>query len=246
MSQDDPLALRDGVEIEGDFHIHGKDERILCVTEAPGRPKNRKVVLNEIVVGIDGMIPLWREGVTLYWRFHERSFRAFANPAAAKARIRELMATALDRWGDASPVAFQERESGWDFEVILRNADDCRNGGCVLASAFFPDKGQHKLTIYPMMLQQDEEEQIETLIHEIGHMFGLRHFFAKVSESQNPSEIFGTHVKFSIMNYGSDSRLTESDRSDLKELYKRARARELVAINGTPIQLVSPFSSFGT
>lgn len=224
-------------------HVYG--EGIVCATEGPGRPKDRNVTINEIVVGLGDSIPLWAKGVTLYWRFNTSSFNAFANPDAAKARIRALMGKAIASWGTAAPVKFVERKTGWDFEVVLRNSDNCSALGCVLASAYFPDGGRHKLTIYPKMLQQPESEQIETMVHELGHVFGLRHFFAKVSETQIPSEIFGTHVAFSIMNYGAPSVLTEADRADLTALYQKARSGELRAINGTPIALVRPFSSLG-
>ena len=52
------------------------------------------------------------------------------------------------------------------------------------------------------MFTQSPEEQVETLIHEIGHVFGLRHFFAQLSETAWASEVFGTHDPLSIMNYG--------------------------------------------
>jgi len=61
---------------------------------------------------------------------------------------------------------------------------------------------------------------VETLVHEIGHTFGLRHFSANISETAVPSLIFGTHQKFTIMNYGPDSKLTAQDKSDLKRLYQ--------------------------
>lgn len=242
MTGSNPFMLRDAEE-KPYIHVHGSRGNIVCATEDLGRPKNRNVSINEIVVGLGNTIPLWDAGTTLYWRFQERAFRRFAEPEAAKARIRELLGKALDLWGDAVPVGFAERDSGWDFEVVLRNSDDCSPHGCVLASAFFPDAGRHKLTIYPRMLQQSETEQVETLIHELGHIFGLRHFFANVSETQIPSQIFGTHVEFTIMNYGSPSVLTDADRADLRELYELARSGSLTAINGTPIDLVRPASA---
>jgi hypothetical protein len=230
-------------------HVYGqlKDGKrsIVCVTEDKAEPKNLDLHRNEIVVGLGNIIPLWVEHATLRYRFQPRSFQAFANPGAAKDRIRTLINKALDLWGDSCPVAFVESAQGWDFEVVVRNSPDCDAAGCVLASAFFPDGGRHKLTIYPTMFEQDEDEQIETLVHEIGHVFGLRHFFAKVSETQLPAEIFGTHVDFTIMNYGSKSVLTDADRSDVKTLYRLARSGELRAINGTPIKLVRPFSAIG-
>jgi hypothetical protein len=115
----------------------------------------------------------------------------------------------------------------------------------VLASAFFPDAGRHRLVLYPNMFEQPLEEQIETLVHEIGHIFGLRHFFALVSETEWLAEIFGEHKKFSIMNYGSDSRLTTQDRIDLKRLYLQVWSGQLNEINGTPIRLVKPFHASG-
>ena len=86
---------------------------------------------------------------------------------------------------------------------------------------------------------------METLIHEIGHVFGLRHFFANISETAWPSQIFGTHKPFSIMNYGSQSELTADDKSDLKRLYQLVWAGELTQINGTPIKLVKAFHTIG-
>ncbi len=107
--------------------------------------------------------------------------------------------------------------------------------------AFFPDAGRHELTVYPRMFQESEKERVETLEHEIGHVFGLRHFFAQISEQRWKSEIFGKHKPFSIMNYGTKSRLTATDKSDLKRLYHLVWSGTLSQINGTPIRLVRPF-----
>jgi hypothetical protein len=142
-------------------------------------------------------------------------------------------------------VKFAERNDAWDFEIVMRRNDDCDATGCVLASTFFPDAGRHSFLMYPILFRQTPEEQVATLEHEIGHVFGLRHFFAKLRETDAPSEIFGTHVKFTIMNYGAESRLTPADRSDLKNLYQLAWSRKLTHVNGTPIQFVTPFHGAG-
>ena len=75
----------------------------------------------------------------------------------------------------------------------------------------------------------------------MGHIFGLRHFFAQLKETAWASEIFGEHRPFSIMNYGDESQMTEQDRSDLKLMYSKVWSDELTNINGTPIKLVKPF-----
>ena len=125
-------------------------------------------------------------------------------------------------------------------------ADDCDANGCVLASAFFPDAGRHQLMTVPADVRADRQEQVETMVHEIGHTFGLRHFFANVSENAWPSQIFGTHKPFSIMNYGNKSVLRTEDKADLKRLYQLAWSGQLTQINGTPIKLVKPFHTSGT
>jgi len=167
----------------------------------------------------------------------------FRRPEAAKNHIRALLAESILLWGDATPIRFTEVRDGWDFELVVRSREKCSPVGCTLASAFFPDTGRHELNIYPTLFNQDRQEQIETLAHEIGHVFGLRHFFADIRETRWRSEIFGDHSPFSIMNYGVDSRMTNSDRQDLKTLYSQVWAGTLTKINGTPIRLVRPFSS---
>jgi hypothetical protein len=239
-----PFQLRKaeaaGRERESEVHVYGHGA--VCDTERRGHktPQGRSPL--EIVVDAsEGFVPLWAKDMTLRWRFDERSMRHFQNPTAAKNAIKNLLGEALLAWGDAAPIKFAQQEDVWDFEIIMRRADDCDVNGCVLASAFFPDGGRHELVLYPKMFTQSTTEQVETLVHEIGHVFGLRHFFANLSETAWPSHIFGTHNPFSIMNYGSKSVLTDEDKADLKRLYRMAWSGELTNINGTPIRLVKPF-----
>jgi hypothetical protein len=223
---------------------HQVSDGVVCATEGRGHatPGNRPPA--EIVVdATEGFIPLWRAGSMLRWRFQERSFALAPDPAASQATVVGIMSEALLRWGAAAPIKFTRDDDLWDFEVVLRNAPDCSPQGCVLASAVFPDAGRHELTIYPTMFQQVREEQVETLIHEFGHVFGLRHFFANVSETAWPSQVFGTHSAFSIMNYGPKSTLTDADKHDLTELYQLAWTGQLTNINGTAIRFVHPYSS---
>lgn len=243
-----PFKLREPKEAARKLEplVHVLREGVRCDTEKRGHDTPRGRSLHEIVVNAsEGFIPLWAKNTTLRWRFRESSLESFANPDAAKAAIEELLAEAILAWGDAVPIKFAKKSDAWDFEIVVRQGDDCNTRGCVLASAFFPDAGQHELVLYPKMFAQDRKEQVDTLIHEIGHIFGLRHFFAQVSETAWPSEIFGKHNKFSIMNYGSDSELSKADKEDLKNLYQTAWLGELSDINGTPIKFVKPFHTTG-
>jgi hypothetical protein len=239
-----PLQLRKSDKLESEVHVYGK--KFVCDTEDRGHPTPRgRSPLRIVVDASEGFVPLWAQNTTLRWRFNERSMRVFANPPAAKNYIENLLAESLLLWGNAAPVKFAKRDDAWDFEIVVRRAEECDANGCVLASAFFPDSGRHQLTIYPTMFSQTRKEQVETLLHEIGHVFGLRHFFADVSETEFPSEIFGKHSRFSIMNYGSDSVLTPDDKADLTRLYQLAWSGQISQINGTPIRFVRPFHTIG-
>ncbi|MEM7170218.1 MAG: reprolysin-like metallopeptidase [Pseudomonadota bacterium] len=225
-------------------HVYGRG-RAVCETDAKGHafPGGRSPL--EIVVdATEGFIPLWDESVVLRWRFQERSLSIFRDPTGAKQYLRALFAHGLQLWGDAPPVRFTEVRDRWDFEIAVSARENCSANGCTLARAFFPDSGRHDLLIYPTMFEQTLQEQIETLAHEIGHIFGLRHFFADITETRWRSEIFGEHSPFSIMNYGPKSVMTPADQADLKTLYELAWSRDLTEINGTPIQLMRPFSDF--
>lgn len=225
------------------LHRYGANGLKLCCTEKRGysTPNNHRPA--ELVLDAsEGFIPLWAIGRTLHYRFNEQSMKYFQSPAKARSAILTLFGEAITEWGDSAPVRFTENTDTYDFEIFMNRHDDGSDEeGYVLASAFFPASGRDRLTLYPKMFEQSRQEQVETLIHEIGHIFGLRHFFAAELEAAWPSEVFGTHNKFSIMNYGAESVLTEADKSDLKRLYEQVWSRSLRRINGTPIVQVKPY-----
>ncbi|MGH0031813.1 MAG: matrixin family metalloprotease [Myxococcota bacterium] len=238
---------------KGDVDVHSTKSEVhkfgrnfVCRTNSRGHATPGGRSPTELVLDAsEGFVPLWEHGVTLRWQFNQASLEPFLHPAELKEYVRDLMRDAILAWDYAAPVSFVEREDAWDFEIVIRAQDDCDAFGCTLASAFFPDAGRHELVIYPEMFDQDHDEQVETLVHEIGHVFGLRHFFADVSETAWPSEIFGEHKAFSIMNYGAKSVLTETDKSDLRLLYDLVWTGELTDVNKTPIRLVKPYHASG-
>jgi Matrixin len=252
-----PFKLRNPEEaarkVEPQMHVYGR-AGAQCITDTSlGKrsPQDRRDPF-KLVVGIggpgEGNIPLWAEDTTLRWRFRERSLARFEDPEGAKSFIQELFGAALLAWGDATPVRFvYGEEVRGDFEVAMNWCSDCTttNGstGCVLASAFFPARAHERLWLYPEMFEQSVQEMIETLVHELGHCFGLRHYFAPEEETDWPAVVFGTHKPFSIMNYGSESVLTEADRDDLKRLYEAAWSGKINNIGGLPIRLVEPLSA---
>lgn len=221
------------------IHQYGKGH--ICTTDGVGftTPRNRSP-LELVVDSSEGFVPLWEEDTVLRWEFDENSLAVFANPEEIKEYVRELFAEALLKWDFAVPVRFSENSNVWDFRLGVEADDNCSPRGCTLARAFFPDPGRNDLLLFPKMFEQSRKEQVDTMIHDVGHVFGLRHFFAKIRERAWPAEVFGEHNAFSIMNYGDKSELTDDDKNDLDILYRLAWSGELNDINGTPIKLISP------
>ncbi len=225
-------------------HVYGGG--VVCGTDKRGFPTPDNLSPLELIVNAPGgVVPLWAKGTTLRWRFQEASMAVFRDPEAAKTYLRRLFGLGVDLWGTGVPVIFKEAHENWDFEFVVAPAENCSPSGCTLARAFFPDAGRHELILFPTLFEQSHQEQVETMAHELGHIFGLRHFFAEVSEAAWPSERFGEHSKFSIMNYGSDSVMTDNDRDDLAALYASFWDGTLTQINGTPLVEVRPFSCTG-
>ncbi|MEP3211141.1 MAG: matrixin family metalloprotease [Maribacter sp.] len=244
----DLFALKSKEELleNSESGVHRYGESFICTTDRTGhKTPGNKSPLEILVDASEGFIPLWAQHQVLRWTFDEVALHYYKNTEGIKTYIRELFGEALLGWGDAVPVRFCENQDNSDFQIHVASSDKCNAHGCVLASAFFPDSGRHQLVIYPKMFSQSRKEQVETMMHELGHIFGLRHFFAKISEKAWPSEIFGEHKPFSIMNYGAKSVMTEADIRDLRQLYQLAWSGELLSINETPIHLVMPFHTAG-
>lgn len=246
------FALRSPEEIAQEAemfnHVFGEKKHILCDTQDRGysTPKNMSpsdLALHAVDSG--GFIPLWQKGAVLHWRFQERAFGSLLERSRIMGEVQNLLSAAILKWGDAAPVKFNEDDYLWDFEIVIRTADKCIGGACTYASAFFPDAGRHELVIYPRMFNQSIKEQIDTFIHEIGHIFGLRHFFANLESTAWPFELFGSQTRFTIMNYGEHSELTDIDKDDLKRLYAMAWNGALTNINGTPIRFFKPYHDSG-
>jgi len=234
------LALSPGEELvritEPQVHLLGRG--VICATDYRARKRSPfEIVLD----ATEGFIPLWAENLVLRWRFNSASLSVFQQSESLKSRIRALLGEAITAWGDAAPIRFTENSDNSDFEIVVEQHESCTPQGCTLAQAFFPDAGRHQLFIFPTMFGQSKQEQVDTMAHEIGHVFGLRHFFAPENETSWPSVIFGEHKPFSIMNYGNNSELTPADQRDLKLLYESAWSGQLKNINGTPIKLVRPY-----
>jgi hypothetical protein len=198
-------------------------EKYHCVTQASVD------TTEDIVVGMGPLIPRWQ---------------------ASKSDPTELLyfvirdGFASDEDFDDAASAFQQAADDWNalaFGVKITRTMDQNQAHFVvryfmpdedqgvLASAFFPNNVQDVL-IYDRSLTSDSGKRSlkSILLHEIGHIIGLRHEFAITGkgapsgrpERDAPAKQFGSQNANSVMAYVFPPTMQETDKHDVKEFYK--------------------------
>merc|ERR1712232_134059 len=169
----------------------------------------------------NGFVPLWQKGTNLTYAFDLASFRGIFGSQTWKtiAAVQELFEQAQQKWEFTDYVTIEQVDSIFKADFIVHAAPTNGNmsSGFVLASAFFPNADQNDFYVYPEMFTLGDP--LNTMLHEIGHIYGLRHYFFREEEGF-PGLTFGTENEKTIMNYGKNSIFTDTDKKDLKALYE--------------------------
>lgn len=77
---------------------------------------------------------------------------------------------------------------------------------------------------------------MNTLLHEIGHIIGLRHEFA-LDREEEPAQRFGSQNKQSVMSYEPINNIQDTDIKDVKAFYD---LKNKSLLNGVPITDYTP------
>ncbi|KAE9367479.1 hypothetical protein N431DRAFT_428843 [Stipitochalara longipes BDJ] len=102
--------------------------------------------------------------------------------------------------------------------------------------SFFPNEDREKknINVYSYALQpQNRSDTAKVLLHELGHVLGLRHEFA-ITKSESPAAVqFGQSNADSVMSYSHPPAIQKSDVDAIKEFYSKYKNNE--KINNVPI-----------
>ena len=175
----DLLALNEADDLTSstERQVHLLSKGIICTTDSRARKLGLR--LRSSLTPPRDLSRCGRRIEVLRWKFNEASLAVFRRPEAVKSTGQGIAHGSHYSLGNRCAYSLQRKSRQ------LRLRDRCRRirklytpQGCILAQAFFPDAGRHQLFVFPTMFQQSKKEQVDTLAHEIGHVFGLRHFFA--------------------------------------------------------------------
>jgi len=203
--------------------------KVLCVTESRYN-RSPKLVLNTVNDFNVRQIALWAKGQTITWKYSSDS--NFSKISAE--HFEDILNKAISAWVFVpfTLVGPKDFRDDVDFIVTIhgmenRQVDEFGNVGYVLGQAFFPDSVDKSFHIWPSPF--DDSELLNTVEHELGHTFGLRHYFG-LEEGNIAFFRHDPNDPKSIMNYNENGVLTCKDKIDLKDLYNGVWAKTLTRL----------------
>ena len=200
--------------------------------------------LNQLVYDFkDQVLWLWDKNITLRWKLNLTNVNESATSHYVNHEFRNDLEAAIDAWGDASPVKFQENNQNDEshLEVVFHDNLCGSSRTCYHALAFFPSSPTDSwmLRLSNTFVRLSKKLRIRILSHELGHIFGLRHSDAAKTEPRSPSVVIGRDDSKSIMSLDADGKVTRKDRENLHAVYQQAWSGKPDPIPRVKVKLVS-------
>lgn len=176
----------------------------------------------EIYLGINrGTLSLWESNSVINWTARFDGYPSFTQRDEAIVGFWR----ACNTWNRVMQdrVRFNYVGNLSDAAIELRYDDSGREG--LLASAFFPDTGNLDLNFVRVYESQFDPRYkarnpiYNTMLHEIGHVLGLRHEFAHDREGFAESILFGIKNPRSVMAYYPAQEIQDTDVEAVRRAY---------------------------
>ena len=170
-----------------------------------------------LVVGNDGKISLWPKGTVIRYGVDESSF---PNKRYLRKAVIALDAAAK-KWNKINfGVQFEYTKDKFQINFYMKYRTSVSSGD--YAEAFFPTREISILYIHSALFTDDDLYIENILLHELGHILGLRHEFAL----DNGKKYEGDAVQFylknpnSVMSYRFPPKIQNTDKEGIKKLYQ--------------------------
>ncbi len=191
-------------------------------TPTSSKRHTNRIVAPRIFLGrVRGLLTLWANGSVINWAARRDGWSSNSNAIGAV----RACAWATERWNRAlaGRVIFRYVDRCDDCAFLLEPAHD---EGDVLAESFAPNAAANTvnvLFVYDAAFRHDNAPFLRgTLLHELGHVVGLRHEHAQETEdsSTGPESIsFGRRNKKSVMAYYRGQRIRLTDVMAVRTAY---------------------------
>jgi len=190
------------------------------------------------------LLPRWTPGSIVYFVFLSNTF-----PNEVDARtVETAFMRAVDDWNSKAVGVQLQRVFDCERAAFVVAYEASKAKPRAYASAFFPDSDDRTLRVFSDALSVDSTVRLLViLLHEIGHVLGLRHENASTTEPEKPSVELTSFNEHSIMMAplpeGSGTCIHDRDVEALKMLYSMAdnstfKDYRVVTVDpATPVQL---------